>query len=210
MRRRAARIATVLACAVALSVGGGCVSRRAPTTLPTADGEVALYRVRGEIDGRKRRFRLMLFAGLPDAIHAEVIAPVGGTVLILDGHEHRVSVAFVRERTAYVGDASSDAARYLLGFELGAAELVDAVLGGTTPPGIEIERDGEPGRYPDRLVLRSDRARLEMELRRVQSLPAGSRLGLAEPPAGFELRPLDELDAVEAVPELEAPHPSRG
>lgn len=171
---------------------------------------MAHYRARGESDGRKRRFRLMLYAARPDAIHAEVVAPVGGTVLILDGNERRMSLSFVRERTAYVGEASRDAGAFLLGIELGARELVAAVLEGQVPDGVTLERSGEPGTYPESLVLSTADSRFELELRRLRELPSGSRLADGEPPAGFEQRPLRELRGVEAPAELEAPHPGRG
>ena len=70
-------------------------------------GPVGLYRARLEHpDGSSDRFKLLLHAALPDRLHGEVLAPVGGTVLIFDGGGGRMAVTFVRDRVSFVGPAS--------------------------------------------------------------------------------------------------------
>lgn len=200
------RLITILILATALAAG----CRTAPETLPTLGKSVAQYRARGEIDGESRRFRLMLYAEAPDAIHAEVVAPIGGTVLIVDGNDDEIAVSFVRDRLAFVGRSTSDAADYLLGFPLAPSELVTLLQSGRAPEGIGVEREGGATLYPERLVIETEGARLELERRRVRPLPAGSVLGDAQVPPGFERRPLEALRAIEAVPEMQAPQSGRG
>ncbi len=65
----------------------------------------ALYKARvgGAEGARPRRFRLLLFAELPDRLHGEVISPLGRTEMIADAGGGRISVLFVRDRVAFVG-----------------------------------------------------------------------------------------------------------
>ena len=108
---------------------------------------------------------------------------------------------WVRRGLAYVGAARPDAVEAILGVALGLDQLVDVLLSGDpVPAGYAAERSPDPvGRLPARLVLRSPDTTVTLELKRLQQLGvAPERLGRGEPPAGMQVRPIEELD-LEAV-----------
>jgi hypothetical protein len=158
-----------------------------------------------ETDGRTRRFRLILFAELPDRLHAEVVSPVGSTLLVIDAGEGRISVARVRDRLAYVGRANPDVIEGLLGVRLSLADFVSTLLTGeprarqyrvirSAPAGVVL---------PDQLEIIAASTSLGLQLKRRRSLDSGTgELGRGRPPDGMELRDLAELDLGE-LPELE-------
>jgi hypothetical protein len=202
--RRAATLLVIVA--VAVGAASSCAARR---RLPgkQASQLAGLYQARIEpAQGPVRSFRVLLFAGPPDRLHGELISPIGTTQLVVDGGGGRLAVALVRKRVAYVGPSNPAVIERIVGLALGLDELVDMLLvGRPVPPGYEVERSGEPpGVLPSRLELRSGDSRLTLVRRRTLALPADDAdLGRGEPPAGLELRPLEELD-LEHEPELSA------
>jgi hypothetical protein len=177
-----------------------CAGRTRPTTQRPQGDVAGLYKVRLEAVGQKtRRFRLLLFAELPDRFHGEVLTPLGATVMILDGGENRLAVTLVRERVAFVGDSGPDNLRRLFGLELSLAELVRGLLTGEAGElEVEVRREsslseGLPQRLEIVSTVESGR-RMTLELKRLRRLDvAPGSLGTGEPPPGLELRPLEEL-----------------
>ena len=204
-----------------LGLASGCPDKR-PVRPPTGDlptgerVEIGVYKARvTREDGRSRRFRLLLYAELPDRLHAEAVAPVGGTQLIVDGNAERLSIALVRDKLSFAGPPTGEDLRRIVGASLRPEQLVSALLRGCPHPpapnppatdasatpstscaqeGYSYRREGAPG-LPERFELRSGGHRLELELRRVQrSKPTGSALGSGDPPPGFERYPISDLN----------------
>jgi hypothetical protein len=174
-----------------------CGPKRAPRTEPTYGAEVGVYKARLEpTEGKIRRFRLMLFATLPDRIHGEVVSPLGSTVLIFDGGGGQLSVTFVRDRIAFVGPADGAALEAVLGLDLPLEELVRALLVGelaSTRHRITRTASRDPG-LPDSLEIADGRQLLQLRLKKRQPLrTSDAELGRGEPPPGMERRPLSEL-----------------
>jgi hypothetical protein len=165
--------------------------------VPTGGAEVGVYKARLEpAEGKPRRFRLLLFAMLPDRIHGEVVSPLGSTVLIFDGGGGQLSVTFVRDRIAFVGPADGAALEAVLGLDLPLEELVRGLLlGELTDPRHRIVRTSsrDPG-LPDALEISGERQLLQLRLKKRQPLRSSeAELGRGEPPPGMERRPLSEL-----------------
>jgi len=195
--------ALLVSLCLGLSLVAGCRGRRPPQTVPQGEEPVGIYRADlVEGDGEHRRFRLWIYAALPDRLHGEVVSPVGTTELIVDAGGGRMAVSFVRERVAYVGPADPAVLEALLGFRVGLGELVRSLLeGGQAPPGLSLERSDSAGAgLPQRLSLRSGARELTLELKRRQALagPADG-LGRGNAPEGMEERPLAELDLREVA-----------
>lgn len=174
---------------------------------------MARYRAEIELEGeRTRRFRLLLYAALPDRFHAEVVPPVGAPVMIVDAGAGQLSVTFARDGVAFVGEATGEAVRDLLGVDLEIESFVAALLAGEAPPGnTRLDRTPRSAAgYPERFALRGETGGLALELKRLRPLQAGdrARLGTGSPPEGVRVRPLGQLslEQVEAVQdEAEAP-----
>jgi hypothetical protein len=162
------------------------------------DEPVGLYKARlVDADGTQRRFRLWLFAELPDHLHGEVISPIGTTELIVDAGDGQLAVAFVNDRVAFVGPAEPEVIEGLLGVRVGLEELVRALLTGEmSDPRHSVSRSETPGvMLPERLEIRSPRRALSLQLKRRQPLTtAREGLGRGRPPEGMQERGLDELD----------------
>ncbi|MCP3979907.1 MAG: hypothetical protein GY716_11420 [bacterium] len=199
------RAAAVCAAALACCLLVQCRHRPPDVTPESGAAFVGVYRARLSDAGRTRRFRLMLFAELPDRLHAEVLSPVGTTELIVDAGGGSMSVFPVRERTAYVGAGGPEVLDALLGLRVEVGELVRMLLLGEVPatfPSIRRE-GGVGGVLPDRLELVSGERRLLLEIKRRRPLPADdSGLGTGRPPAGVERVPLESLDAAEVAAEV--------
>jgi hypothetical protein len=183
-----------------LGLVAGCATR-APVLkgVPAFELPVAVYRAKlhDPVDGG-RRFRLWLYASLPDRLHGEILSPVGTTEVIVDAGAGRMAVAFVRDRVAFVGGADPDVLEGLLGVRVGLEELVRALLiAGEGPRGYRVERaPGAAGGLPERIRFESDGRVLELELKRRQALPdKAPELGLGVAPAGMTEHPLEQLDA---------------
>ncbi len=178
----------------------GCGPRRITRDL-SAGPQAAVYRARfdpGPAE-RARKFRLLVFAAEPDRLHGEILSAVGTTELILDAGGGRVSVFFVRDRTAYVGEAGAGVLESLLGVEVAIEDFVTALLGarpaaGTGGPVWSLSAPGQP--YPDLIELNDGERRFELRIKRLRAIRADpAELGNGRPPAGARTRPLEELDA---------------
>jgi hypothetical protein len=138
-----------------------------------------------------------LFAELPDRFHAEVLPPVGGPRLILDGGGGRLAVTFVRDGESFVGGPSRDVLERILGVRVEPDQLVRALLTGEGDgEDLRVERSGPwlPG-LPDRLALTAGQATLVLELKRLRPLDGdASQLGTGRPPDGTDVRPIEELE----------------
>lgn len=179
-----------------LVLSASCHERRSPTEgRPAVVGSYKAV-LRGD-DGRDLRFRVLLWAEMPDRVHAEAVSPTGGTEVIVDGGGGTLSVAVVRDRTAYVGPATPDALRRVLGVPVSLAGLVRAILEGQGLEGEGIVMTREPESAPGlprsfeireaRRAFRIDGRRLLRDARLAPSAGTGS------PPSGIETRPLDSL-----------------
>jgi len=149
-----------------------------------------------DAEGRSRRFGVLLFAELPDRLHAEVLPPVGGALLILDAGGGLVSITLTREKTAWVGPAGSEVLEKVLGIRIGLEELVRSILKDEPSRGAVHVSRTPPGRkgLPERLELRSEGRRLQLRLRKRRKLaPSSNGLGTGAPPDGVQVRPLEEL-----------------
>jgi hypothetical protein len=137
----------------------------------------------------------LLYAALPDRIHAEVITPLGSTVLILDGGNGRLSVTFVRDDLAFVGSAEPEALGAVLGVELPLDRLVAGLLTGELPDvrySVDRVALSDPG-LPESMTIAGEGQQLELRLRKLQPQRAAeTRLGTGEPRPGVQRRPLSE------------------
>lgn len=160
---------------------------------------LAVYKARATDErGRSRRFRIQIFAGSPDRIHAEIQAPVGGTRLILDGGGGNLAVTVVPDKITLVGPADRRAIDRVFGLDLSVEELVALLLAGKAPGrGIAFTREPPAGAgYPDHLGVSTSGVGLEMNLVRTRPLADGAlhRLCNGMPPEGMEIVPLEQLD----------------
>ncbi len=197
------RLLAGAACALTLAAVVSCAARKPPSgpVAPGSERSVGLYKVKlVDADGSRQRFRLWLFAELPDRLHGEVISPVGGTHLIVDAGDDRLSIAVVRERVAFVGHADPDIFEALLGVRLSLRDLVRLLLTGKSPDGDHVvtrvaRREVD---LPDQLEVRSATRQLSLILKHRQAYaPPNERIGCGEPPPGMEQRSLDELDLLD-------------
>jgi len=162
---------------------------------------MGVYRARLEDpQGRSRRFRLMLYAILPDRIHGEILSPVGTTEVIIDGGGGRVAVTLPRKRVAYTGDGDAAALEKVLGVRLSLEQLVRGLLGHeSASPGYEVAREpaGETG-LPDELRIDGGGHRLILRLKSTQPLRVSTEtLGNGEPPPKMDVRPLAALESID-------------
>jgi len=162
---------------------------------------MGVYRARLEDStGQSRRFRLLLYATLPDRIHGEILSPVGTTEVIVDGGDGRVTVTLPRKRVAYTGAGDAAALEKVLGVRLSLEELVRGLLGhGVSDSGYDVERKpaGQVG-LPAELRIEGSGHRLSLRLKSKQPLRVSTAtLGTGEPPPEMELRPLATLEPVE-------------
>jgi hypothetical protein len=192
------RLAAAL-CVATLAAASGCAGRAQPADAGDrgARQEFGVYRA-SFVPGTEhdeRRFRLLLFAALPDRLHAEILPPVGAASLIVDAGEGRLSVLSSRDRIAYVGDASREALRKAIGVDTTVEALVRALVAGEAPGGgVEVEREPEGGTgLPRRFTIRSRDLSLSLTLEGVRKVKGGGPLGVGAPPEGTPTAPLDEL-----------------
>ena len=163
---------------------------------------MGVYRARLEdAQGKSRRFRLMLYATLPDRIHGEILSPVGTTEVIIDGGGGRVAVTLPRKRVAYTGDGDAAGLERVLGVHLSLEQLVRGLLGHeVSDTDYEVVRKpvGRTG-LPDELHIAGPRGhRLSLRLKSRQPLRVSTEtLGNGEPPPGVEQRPLASFDPVD-------------
>jgi hypothetical protein len=176
-----------------------CVVRRGvgPGTGPE---QPKVGRYKGRVahgQAKERRFRLLLFAALPDRVHGEVLSPLGGPQLILDGGSGQLAITFVRDGESFVGPARSEVLSRILGVEVELGQLVRALLlGEGSGGGLRVERKGPsaPG-LPESLTIETEDATFALELKKLRSLGADpGRLGTGQPPADTSVRPLEDLE----------------
>ena len=156
-----------------------------------------LYKGRIEEGEEKpRRFRLLLYADLPDRVHGEVLSPLGTSLLIVDGGAGRLAVTFAREGESFVGPSTAEDLGRILGVRLGLHELVRALLSGVCNSAdyrLERSDDPVPG-LPRMLSIRGAASSLTLELRRLRPVAADpAALGTGRPPSGTTVRPLSDL-----------------
>jgi hypothetical protein len=193
-----------------LATAAGCTARRPPTIAARVEPSVGLYR--GLIEpagGEPRRFRVLLYAALPDRIHGEIVSPVGTTEMIIDGGAGRLAVTINDEGVSYVGDAEPSALERILGVRLTLRELVSGLLTGQLDDDAwRVDRSSSAdGELPASIEFRSSNAKLTLVLKRLRPLGTDPRdLGRGAPPEGTERRPLDALGQDERTgePRLEA------
>jgi len=163
-------------------------------------------------EGKPRAFRVLLHAELPDRIHAEVLGPIGGPRLIVDGGGGRLAVTFVGEGTSYVGEATAEALDAVLGVRIALDELVSGLLTGEIPPGAPYRLLRSPagdGGLPGTVeVISPSGGRLELRLKKRRAV-ATVEPGLASgtPPPRTRHRPLIELAGRDGTA-LIAPEPA--
>jgi hypothetical protein len=157
-----------------------------------------LYRGRvAETEGRTRRFQMLLFAALPDRLHAELLSPLGGTELVVDGGGGRLAVAVVGERVVFTGSAGARALEPIVGGPLSLADLVRALVTAdpAVPSGCKVRREAAAAwGLPRTFEITCGGRELLIELRRSRALrePAAG-LGTGVVAGDFEVRDLDEL-----------------
>ncbi len=189
----AALAATVLAVTA-------CHERRAEVAAGDATVSIGTYKgVADGEDGKSRRFRLLLWAELPDRLHAEFLGPVGGPEMIVDGGGGRLAITLVRDRTSYVGPASPRAIEAVTGVAVPLEVLVRWIVSGPAevPAGLEVTRDppDTPG-LPLSLEIHDGDRKVRIERRRLEGSAAlAGGTGTGTPPPGVETRPLEELPA---------------
>lgn len=164
-------------------------------TIPLGDGPlVGTYKAAFTEDtGRTRRARLLLWIERPDRLHAELLAPVGGSRLTLDAGGGRACLVDASEGIAYVGAAGHGAIEALTGLRVTIAEVIAAALDGASADGIDVQRSPDPpGSLPSRLRLTTGGTALALEWVAWERIgnPA-ENLGTGAPPAGLTVRPLD-------------------
>jgi len=195
--------------AAALLLARCTSSHRPPAATSAALESVGLYR--GSLEdasGHASRFRLLLFAALPDRLHAEVLPPVGTPRLILDGGGGRLAISVLRTRVAYVGDAGAEAVRRAIGAPISLSALVRSIVLGENPdaPGVTVAREpDDPQGFAETFEVRWEGSSLRLELVRKQPLRnPGPGLGSGAPPEGFAVRSLEQIGEGEAPLLLEA------
>jgi hypothetical protein len=191
-RRAASALLTLLASLAA------CAPRRpfgsTPLGIPAEFGIYAGKLVqRGE---PSRSFRLMLYAQLPDRIHGEILAPLGGPEVVLDGGDGQLSITLVSDGVSYVGPAQAAALTPLLGLPLELGELVRGLLNGDAGAhGYVLRRaSGRSGALPEWIEIEAQETRLSLRLKQTRRLGApAAGLGTGTAPPGTLVRPLSQF-----------------
>jgi hypothetical protein len=200
-RQRPARL-RASAFVLALVALSGCAGRRVPALADASAPSFGVYEATHRSAGGRRSFRVLLHAALPDRIHAEVVGPIGGPRLVVDGGDGRLAVTLVGERTSYVGPARPEALEAVLGVRIALDDLVAGLVTSRAPEGpYEFERSASPPGLPARVAVTSASGeRLELRLKRLRPV-ASDATGLATgtPPPGTERRPLTELAGVDGA-----------
>ncbi|HEX4825484.1 MAG TPA: hypothetical protein VFV19_14370 [Candidatus Polarisedimenticolaceae bacterium] len=188
-----------LAAALALAAAVSCAGRHPAASMPPGTGPlVGLYRASiADPEGRVRKLKLLLWAQAPDRIHAELLGPVGGVRLTVDAGPGAAAVIDHESAIAYAGVPSPDDVRRLVGVPLAVPALVEALLSGTKPDGLRVERVGAPG-LPERFTVAGGGGTLTLELVHLtRGSDAAAALGTGAPPPAMTVRPLEEWEAAE-------------
>lgn len=138
---------------------------------------------------------MLLFAELPDRLHAQVLGPMGGPRLIVDAGRGRAAVVLVGERTAYRGAMPPDGSLAFLGLDVRLEDLLGALLlgraDGAAPPFRRVPESG-PG-LPEQFRIETPTGSLDLtRLRFVRGDPDSS-VATGAVPQGFRVLPLEEL-----------------
>jgi len=190
---------TIAVLTIALAAAAvACSAHRRVADGPAGQVErFGVYRARLVESGRSpRKAKLLLFAARPDRLHAEVVPPVGGPALIVDGGGGRLAVTVSGRKGSWAGEARGDVLEAILGFPVTLEALVGALLEGDPLDGpAEISRSPEVGSGLPRSFSLSHAGReLVLELQRTRTLERGDyAIGTGTPPPGVEVRPLEEL-----------------
>lgn len=194
------RAAAAVICIAVVSCAGPSRVRRVP------EGNGPLIGVyRATIDdgsGARRHAKLLLWAEAPDRLHAELLAAVGGVRFVLDAGGDTACVVDVAEATVYTGDSGPAAIDGLVGVRVSIGDVVAALLSGTSPDGVRVERaGGASGELPERLAISQGARALELlRVRFERGSSAGADLGTGRPPAGLRILPMSELPSSSGVP----------
>jgi hypothetical protein len=191
-----ALVATLL-----IAVAVGCAEKRRIEALPETGPFVATYRAVLEEGGRFRRARIVLWAQMPDRLHAELLGPVGGIRYTLDAGSGRACLVDASRGAAYVGGAGPEAVEVIAGVRLSVPEAVAALLEGRSREGLDVRRAGaERGALPRELrVVAGMRTLTLTRVGLARSRPSRA-IGTGEPPANLPVRPLAELAGEEPTP----------
>jgi hypothetical protein len=178
-----------------------CGGHRAPHQAPSAESrsaDVGIYRATLLRPGEDAvRFRAMVFAELPDRLHAEVLGPIGGVVLVIDAGAGRLAVTVPQQRLTFVGEANAGNTNRVVGIPLAPSEMVEALLvGELARSDVEVRR--EPARnsaLPRKLDVSVSGTTLRLELRTVERASLGRAAGTGTPPPGAEPLRLDSAES---------------
>jgi hypothetical protein len=181
-----------------LLLSASCAGRGSIDAMPESNAaSMGVYRARvSDGEGQHKKFKLLLFAELPDRLHGEIVSPVGSTVAIFDGGAGTLSVSLLRERLAFVGNSGPEALERVCGLPISLSEMVHGLLGeGVKDRDVLVTRTpANDGLLPAMLEITASGNTLHLELRRVQPVRGPlDALGTGRPPAGLEIRPLEEL-----------------
>ena len=191
--------------ALCLVIAPSCAQRSDLARITPSAPMFGVYKSRlTDASGHAHRFRLLLFAAVPDRLHGEVLTPLGSTRLILDGGDGKLSVTYVPDGVSYVGQVSAEALERILGIRISLGDLVGGLMGTTEGgEGFTLKRTGSRLSLPELIEVTTDTASLRLELRKIRPLAAkAAPLGSGQPPEGTEIRSLDDLDLAEGAPSL--------
>lgn len=189
----------VLAIALTAAVAACSGHRRVQPGGGVPAERFGVYRAKLTESGESpRKAKVLLFAALPDRLHAEVLPPIGGPALILDGGDGRLAVTVGSREAAWVGEAGEDVLESILGFPVTLDALVRSLLQGAALEGpVQISRAPESGSGLPRsfsMVLPGRELRLELQRTRERGRGAYA-IGTGTPPPGVEVHALEELVA---------------
>jgi hypothetical protein len=174
-----------------------CSGTRSSDRVPSGTGPViAVYKaVIDDGSGPVRGAKLAVWAGRPDRLHAELIAPVGGVTFIVDAGGGNACIVDVAGATAYVGDDGPSAIEALAGVRLSVADAVGALLDGTAPAGLTVKRTGDLlGALPEKLTIADGARSLVLDrVRYARGTTDPKALGTGLPPGNLAVLPLDRL-----------------
>jgi hypothetical protein len=192
---------TIAVLAIALTATAVACSghRRVDPDGGEASRRFGVYRAKLTESGqRPRKAKVLLFAAPPDRLHAEVLPPLGGPALIIDGGDGRLAVTVSSREAAWVGEASAEVLEKTLGFSVSLDALVGSLLRGTALDGpVEIRRAPKSGSgLPRRFSLGLPGRELRLDLQGTRERGRGAyAIGTGTPPPGVEIHPLEELVA---------------
>jgi hypothetical protein len=199
--REIPRTLAVLAIALAATAVACSGHRAAHGNGSGAGDRFGVYRGRFIEPGQSpRKLKVLLFAASPDRLHAEVLPPLGGPALIIDGGGGRLAVTVGSRDAAWVGEAREEILESILGFPVTLEGLVGAFLQGSTLAGpVEVSRSPRSGPgLPRRFELGLEGRELQLELQGTRKRGRGGyAIGTGTPPPGVEVRPLEELTSEE-------------